>query len=654
MAYEEESQVVSLKDRIAALNQQSVFNNGSGPVHKPALPPPSHAAAETRSKTATTRPVIPQRPNKPRAAPPPLPRRDTGASQGDTPKVAPPLPSRTPSAQLERPPLPSRKSAQKSHLDDRRGPSSSDVSQRSTEVRRLPPTFDHASLPPLPPTRRELEARAQEEPTQEAAKRPSIPSFKSDSIVGNTAVSQPPRPTLPPRLPSRPAAKCQVSAKSNDQDSTLKAAKVHGFGNGTWRPGSVVIGQKMLGFSNVKPSAKPKHEDKPSPIPTRVDELNPPPIPIASRPSVAQIEYVKTRAVTRTPAGRDCWACRDWSGPDGVAAQFPRQSLPRNDPVGYLARGLCEEFPSYTDKARAIFTWFHHNVVYDTVSFFGNCVKPQTVEDTIFSGLAVCQGYAETYKAIATRAGLDCLLVVGHGKGISHAPLKKGERPPPPQLGNHAWNAVRIDGGDWKLIDACWGAGHLCSSNNNLFKKEFHPQEFIKSNEEFGESHFPKDTKHQFRTGRAVTWDEYFIGRSDEPPSFHPNGHREGILESSFEPKSRNISIHSNDVIRFQFSKVCQHWESETHGLGKPPLMLLNLHGVDGRKNNVIPIKTDGYWHWIDVHARDLGAPGQSVHVMQLTSFDGEDARGLSAKEYCAKKGRVSMAWDVIMQWELV
>jgi hypothetical protein len=277
------------------------------------------------------------------------------------------------------------------------------------------------------------------------------------------------------------------------------------------------------------------------------------------------------------------------------------------------------------------------------------------VEDTIFSGLAVCQGYAEVYRAIAKRAGLDCVMVVGHGKGFGYTALKPGERPPPPKPDGHAWNAVRIDGGKWQLLDACWGAGHLCTSTNK-YKQEFNPKQFTRTNEEFGESHFPQDPKYQFRSdGRTITWDEYFIGKGTaEPVVFYTTAHGEGLLESSVEPRERKIPVHSGEVVRFQFSKLCKHWRSETHGPGKPPLLLLNIHGVDGRKEDMIPIETDGYWHWVDVNARDLGAPGQIVQVAQITTVQGKDARGITAKEYFSKKGKVAMGWTYLLKWELI
>lgn len=393
-------------------------------------------------------------------------------------------------------------------------------------------------------------------------------------------------------------------------------------------------------------------------MPTRrsvsVDDA-PPPVPLASLPSAAQVDTASARAVARTQPPSECWVCRDWSGPDGVAAQFPRETLPRNDPVGHLARGLCGPFPSYTDKARAIFTWFHHNIYYDTAAFFGNNVQRISVEDTIFSGRAVCQGYAETYQAIANRAGLECLVVGGHGKGFGHVPLKKGQSALPAKPDGHAWNAVRVDGGYWKLMDACWGAGHICSTSRQ-YKKEFASEQFTRPNDRFGLRHFPRDPGHQFRDdGRVVSWEEYFRGPVDgEPPVFFTNGHQEGIAEYSVEPRERSVAVRSGRLVRFQFSKVCEHWTSERHGLGKPPLLLLSIHGVDGRKDDMVPMRTDGYWHWLDVDARDLGAPGQAVEVAQLTTMDGRDARGVSAAEYVAGRGRVGMSWSYVMKWELV
>lgn len=631
----------------------------------------------TTSVSPQPSPAIPTRPNR---QPSSSTIRSSASHDGEAQllqqgtKAPPPLPSRNSGSVKPSPALPPRRP---SNLMARRTSGSSDVSQHSTlsslslgngassttshgsehATYKLPPAFDPSSLPPLPPSRKEREAK--EAAAQEAAqpKRPLV-SVKSAPVVRQAEPQQPqqpeqpqqpPKPKLPPRLPSRPA-KPQPSVANGDvtpqkQQSTsssstqVKRPSILGFGSGS---------------KNQQPPPVPA--DRPS-LPARQSQVGdgPPPIPLASRPTAAQIEAASARVVEPVQPRNDCFICRDWSGPDGVAAQFPRQSLPRNDPVGHLARGLCDPFPSYTDKARAIFTWFHHNIYYDTVSFFGNCVKHMSVEDTIFSGKAVCQGYAETYKAIANRAGLECVLVSGHGKGYGYTPLKEGERPPPPKPDGHAWNAVRIDGGEWKLLDACWGAGHL-DSGCGEYKQEFNSSQFTRSNDKFGLSHFPKNPQYQFRNdGRTMSWEEYFIGRGPgEAPIFYTNGHQEGIAEDSVEPKDRKIQVYSGEVVRFQFSKICEHWTSEKHGQGKPPLLLLSIHGVDGRKDEMVPIETDGYWHWADVRAQDLGAPGQAIQVAQITSINGQDARGVTAKEYFAKKGKVGMAWAYVMRWELV
>ncbi|KAK0388506.1 hypothetical protein NLU13_4749 [Sarocladium strictum] len=692
MADVEEPRFNSLADRIAALNKQQNFSsNGTNPdgsKKRPPPPPPPTAPgrlnANARSQTApspalsanrsvpTVSPAVPPRPAA-KAVPPPLPGRETASSQNDrmaSRTAPPPLPSRTPSNQSSPAIPPRRVTTQSTLLGARRGSTSSEVSQLSavsslsigpstspattpgTDIgtrKMLAPAFGTTTLPKLPPSRRELEAQAKAQDSTASVEapraRPPIPTGLSSSNGAKPAepASQPTladRPTLPPRLPSRAVkAPLPINQALRDVPAHLK--------------------KPIMGFNN-KPTEPAPVESEPS-LPDPYSERNdyaPPPIPLSSRPSAAQVEAFTTRVavppVSQQP-DEGCLVCRDWSGPDTVAAQYPRDSLPRHDPVGYLARGLCDPFPSYTDKARAIFTWFHHNIYYDTVAFFGNTVRHMPVEETIFTGKAVCQGYAETYKAIANRAGLDCISVVGHGKGFGHTALKKGERPPPPKPDGHAWNAVRIDGGVWKLLDACWGAGHLDTSTNT-YKQKFTPGQFTKSNEEFGQRHFPRDSQYQFRNdGRTISWEEYFIGRvNGEPPTFYGNGHQEGIKEDSVEPMENEISVNSGEVVRFQFCKICPHWTSEKNGEGKPPLLLLSIHGWDGRKEDMIPIETDGYWHWLDVNAKDLGAPGQAVQVAQLTMIDGRDARGVSASEFLQKRGKVGMAWAYVLKWDLV
>jgi hypothetical protein len=167
--------------------------------------------------------------------------------------------------------------------------------------------------------------------------------------------------------------------------------------------------------------------------------VTPPPIPLSSKLTSAQVKAVQSRPAPTAPPTSGCLVYRDFSGPDQIISQYPKQSLPRSsDMTAYLADVLCSPFRSATDKARAIFTWLHYNIAYDRVSFFGNNVKHIDPKDTITSGLAVYGSYTGLFIAIALKAGLEYIMVTGHGKGYSYSPLKPGERVPLYNPAGHA------------------------------------------------------------------------------------------------------------------------------------------------------------------------------------------------------------------------
>ncbi|KAI4602928.1 hypothetical protein KJ359_008148 [Pestalotiopsis sp. 9143b] len=656
MAEVEEPKFNSLAERIAALNQQKNFSSGGdGPKKRPPPPPPpgrpKSEAQGLNNGNGTL--VVAQSPSISGAhegdSVPALPRRSTATPALEAPdappgrRAPPALPSRTNTGFSQpSPALPHRRPSTQT-LQTRRGSNSSDVShisaisnlslQRvssynsttSTETqsaRKLPPALDQANLPPLPPTKREREAQALDSPKlpARAIKSPPVPS----PVNGNAA-----RPSLPPRLPSRPVKSPPIPQQSSEDALPVLPRRLPPPPSG--------------GFSGPQ-SFAPKLPSK------RPD--GPPPVPQTARPSMAHIDAVATRAAANSAI--TCLICRDFSRADTIAAQYPAHSLPRNDPVGFLANVLCASFPSHTDKARAIFTWCHHNIAYNTEEFFGGCIQRRGVEETIFHGKAVCQGYAEVYMAIAQRAGLECIMVTGHGKGYGYNPLQKGQPPPRRDPTGHAWNAVRIDNGEWKLLDACWGAGALM---NNVYTQGFNASMFYLSNDLFGLKHFPSDERYFFRTDRRVpTWEEYMIGPVEgEKAQVFGITSREGISEFTFAPALKHISVNSNEVVRFQFSKICEHWIGEKHGVGKNYLLVLTIHNQDGRKDENVPLENDGHWWWIDVKARDLGAPGQTLVLSGIKTWgDNQDARGLTKQEFYQKVGRVGYSTDHYVLWELV
>lgn len=529
---------------------------------------------------------------------------------------------------------------------------SSTTSQSSSGTAKynLPPVVDMSQLPVLPPTRRERELKAKEEAERQAeeakraqesrrAQQPSVPVVRP--------IPKPSQSTQPPALPSRPTRNKSQTPTLPERNDTVTQRRLP--------PPAAATKTRITGFGSGK-------EDKPPPVPTSSRDSEPPPVPVSSRPSMADIDAASARAVapsSKAPpsdsATDQCMICRDWTAPDEVGSRFPRESLPHNDPASYLATNLCSQFPSYTDKARAIFSWCHHNIAYDTYSFFGGCVQHVSVTDTILNGLAVCQGYAEAYRDIAVKAGLECIVISGYGKGYGYSPLKPGESVPPAKS-NHAWNAVRIDGGIWKVIDPCWGAGALGGPTGKEYTKGYNPREFTWSNIEMGVKHYPTDPRHQFREdGTTISWESFYIGSGvSDPPLCYTTFHEMDFDERTIEPRNKKISVYSGDVVRFQWARKCAHWTVNQRAGKEEPILFMSIAGRDGRKSDMVPVQNDGYWFWADINAIDLGAPGQAVQIAFIDTFEGRKPIGLTHKDILAKMGNVCMSTSYCAKWDLV
>lgn len=652
--------VSSIKSRIAALNLEEVhapspgsrpgysYEQATGKKKAPPPPPPSQRPpGQQRQQSINNPPVLSNVTTSSRQ-----PGEQPAAPTPNTPKIQPALPPRPPPrTNSQQPPsLPPRKSSEHSI---QRKDSAESVSTIASGLSTLSigsaktgtsatsnggslyqvraPAYDPSKLPPLPPK------KAPEEPKGRA----TLKAMKSNSnIVTNNRTLPPQLPTRPP-LPARQSTQPQEQAKENDQPEKRQIAPPP-------RRSALSFG---LNKSTENPPPLPTTRPSETPSP---DAGAPPPIPMASRPNLQAIMASKPKP----GAMGSCLKCRDFSGPDNHAARFPRQNLPSSD-VAWLAAQLTNPFPSATDKARAIFTWLHHNVEYDVHSFFGGTVSGSTPERTITTGLAVCEGYASLFAALALKAGLEAVVVGGNGKGYGHKSLKPGDPIPEFKPCGHAWNAVRIDNGEWKLIDCCWGAGNV-QGPNQPYEKNFKSYWFTMDNNEFGCKHYPADNAHFFRTDGRVTisWEEYCMDDVGERLTVYGGATPDhGIGERTFQPAAKHIKVYdpqNGPVIRFQFASVCPHWDNERHGKGKPYVMVLHIGGRDGRKTEWVPFQSDGKVWWLDVNRAELGAPGQKVSVFAVTSIDGKDGRGVSYADYKAKKGRVAMGFGGVAMWELV
>ncbi|RMZ89589.1 hypothetical protein DV736_g3202, partial [Chaetothyriales sp. CBS 134916] len=678
---------MTLQQRIAALNAAHV---GRMPGHSHLAPPacpqiptrrpdrPKPAAVSTPLESGNNSPVVGPMTAGSKPAPPPLPIR----------KLPPPLPARKDSADSERrPSVESSSSAVTSGSDTSRSAAS-----RSTSSDRIKaPGWGECELPALPP-------RGQPpQPRKFSTERPKYinraPSSDSTLVVAPAATSparRPSQPPLPPRLPPRKAAvgHVQVEQRPQPQDSLKRSAPSYALN----KPAQIVPGtnlrtpftlelhtaivQSTTSLPTVASLGLQRTHSQPPPTlnsivqhPSFVSSPN----TVSSKPDLSAIKATKPKPLPKSTAlnsagqsdSARCLVCRDFSLVDNHAAQFPRHSV---SSLQDLAYGLTAPFPSATDKARAICTWLHLNIAYDVDNFFRGTVKSSSPESTLQSGLAVCEGYAHLFTSLATYVGLDSVVISGHGKGFGYVPLAAGSALPLFE-GNHAWNAVKIDGGEWKLIDSCWYSGHVQGRGMPYVAKR-HDSMFTMTNEEFGIKHFPTNKDHFFLPGRpGMRWEEYIQINPDhwphnvQPPTMY------GVAEEQYfvgkrtvAPQSGQINIRQGGNVRFQFGLRCPHWDLAKHTkLGPPPVFLMQIEGHDGRNKDLIPFElvpatgNGGDLWYVDIPAIELGAPGQTVSCFAITKFgDSTDCRGLSVAEFREKKGRIGMAFAGVMAWDLV
>jgi len=147
---------------------------------------------------------------------------------------------------------------------------------------------------------------------------------------------------------------------------------------------------------------------------------------------------------------------------------------------------IKKRFASSLQQARAIFFWIASTISYDYNAFNNNLVMPIYDNDadaanTFRQKKGVCQNYANLYKYMCDKAGIECKFIVGLGKNF---PLCIN----PQEESNHAWNCVKTNKG-WMLLDATWA--RIDTNRVDCYWFNIPPDQFI-------HDHFPLDSSLQF------------------------------------------------------------------------------------------------------------------------------------------------------------
>jgi hypothetical protein len=260
---------------------------------------------------------------------------------------------------------------------------------------------------------------------------------------------------------------------------------------------------------------------------------------LPARPAGAQGPRAVATGAAATFAAADAHAD---SAP--IAATVSVRSL-----AAYLARAGSDE----ATRARAVYRWIVRHVDYDVAGFLAGRPGDVSPEAVLARRTAVCDGYAQLTAALGSAMGLRVAVIRGWSKGYGYTPglAFSGET-------NHAWNAVSIDG-QWRLLDATWGAGHL---NEQLqFVRQQQDHYFLTRPDAFVYDHLPSDPKWQLLE-RPLSGQEY-----GELAYLRPGFFRAGLAVRS-HPTTR-IASDGRVRVTFGFTDPVSTWVTVTDTAGR-------------------------------------------------------------------------------------
>jgi hypothetical protein len=302
-----------------------------------------------------------------------------------------------------------------------------------------------------------------------------------------------------------------------------------------------------------------------------------------------------------------------------------------------LAQSLTSPFRSHTDKARVIFTWLHHNIAYDWKEVQSGFIKSLTAWEVLKAGKAVCAGYSKLFQALAICSGMQAEYVWGHYKASA---LEEGKvRSEGKVRMTHAWNAVRIDKGEWWLIDCTWGAGYL-SDNDTKYTKRFNPEHFVATPKEFGRRHWPNDERWLLFD---TTWSKYCEPDKQGPVIYT------GLSEIGFIKRTKYIKPRRfGGSGRYEVSLTMGPCECLPYEV--PPSDRWRIFVYVGETLNterVVVMTKEGKRWTATIEVRR----GETVRVAYVKLWHGRCGKGLSRKEFLNGIGKVSWKWQDMVRW---
>ena len=259
--------------------------------------------------------------------------------------------------------------------------------------------------------------------------------------------------------------------------------------------------------------------------------------------------------------------------------------------VSYLVRPARSE----RDKLRAVYTWITHNISYNPkmlhTTYPTSLLEPPNV---LKSRSTICAGYAKLAQAMMSKAlGRKVYYINGNSKGGYGS-----------STGNHAWNAVELNGG-WYFIDCTWGAGYLDNSEN--FHQRFNEFYFLMPPDVSIYTHFPKDIEWQ-KLQFPVSRDEFLSLIKTNAHFFEYNlsflSHSKSLIQADSSLQIELIA--PEDVILSAHLKLSDRIFEERFVFIQKEDLLCNIQAVFPKTGEYI----------LDVFAKERNGPDDFKHVL--------------------------------------
>lgn len=119
-----------------------------------------------------------------------------------------------------------------------------------------------------------------------------------------------------------------------------------------------------------------------------------------------------------------------------------------------LAHALTDSLDSDSLKVKSIYLWMTKHIDYDVWGLTTGGGSYTDPNEILRHRKTVCLGYSILFDSLCSVAGIPAECVYGY---VYMPWYEVGDTL---FLDSHAWNVVQIDG-EWKLIDATWGTGHI-------------------------------------------------------------------------------------------------------------------------------------------------------------------------------------------------